>query len=354
MIDSLSIEGFKCFDRITIHLRRINIFSGTNSSGKSSAIQAFLLLCNNSLKPSSSPLNGIWLRLGSFDECRNHRTNARVFTVGVSSRNHSFQAQFQGSYDDNEDVSVAFIHKSDEIQNFLNVEKQHIYYLPANRIGPEDAYLKNFDQINFLGQKAEYIVDFLYKNRKQKVSPSLVADTASITLEYQVNYWLKKLFRINNTIRDLGLSNSLSMELSLDKGKPVRPYHIGSGVSFAMGVLVSCLSASPDDIVIIENPEIHLHPKAQSELTEFLCFAANAGIQILLETHSDHVFNGIRKSIVQKNLVHTDVAVHFFQLDENALALNTAIELNEYGRILEHPNGLFDQFDDDLDQILGL
>ena len=70
----------------------------------------------------------------------------------------------------------------------------------------------------------------------------------------------------------------------LGNGKPVRPYHIGSGVSFAIGVLVSCLSAHPDDIVVIENPEIHLHPKAQSELTEFLCFVANAGIQVILAT----------------------------------------------------------------------
>jgi predicted ATPase len=208
--------------------------------------------------------------------------------------------------------------------------------------------------LNFLGNKAEFIVDFLYKNRKKIVATSLIADNASLTLEHQVNYWLGKLFGIKNTIQDLGLSNSFSVEFSLENCKPVRPYHMGSGVSFAMGVIVSCLSANPDDIVIIENPEIHLHPKAQSDLTEFLCFAANAGIQIILETHSDHVFNGIRKSIVKKEIAHTDVAVHFFQLDENALAKNTVVALNEHGRVMNNTKGLFDQFDDDLDRILGL
>ncbi|MBU4011428.1 MAG: DUF3696 domain-containing protein [Proteobacteria bacterium] len=354
MLEALYIQGFKCFDTIEINLRQINIFSGTNSSGKSSAIQAFLLLCNNALKNSSSPLNGMWLRLGTFDECRNHRTNARTFQVGAGTGKEFFQAEFSSANDDSNDVSVIFTHESDAIQDFLSFEKRHVYYLPANRIGPEDSYLKNFDRVNFLGNKAEFIIDFLYKNRKQGVARSLIADTASITLEHQVNYWLGKLFGIKNTIHDLGLSNSLSMELSLENGKPVRPYHMGSGVSFAIGVLVSCLSASPDDIVIIENPEIHLHPKAQAELTEFLCFAANAGIQIILETHSDHVFNGIRKSIVKKEISNNDVAVHFFQLDKNALSKNTAIKLNEHGRIIEHPKGLFDQFDDDLDQILGL
>ena len=354
MLDALYIQGFKCFDKVEISLRRINIFSGTNSSGKSSAIQAFLLLCNNALKNSSSPLNGMWLRLGTFDECRNHRTNARNFQVGAAIGKEFFQAEFCSTNDDTNDVFVTFSNESEAIQDFLSLEKRHVYYLPANRIGPEDSYVKNFDRVNFLGNKAEFIIDFLYKNRKQEVAQSLIADNASITLEYQVNYWLGKLFGIKNTIHDLGLSNSLSMELSFENGKPVRPYHMGSGVSFAIGVLVSCLSAKPEDVVIIENPEIHLHPKAQSDLTEFLCFAANAGIQIILETHSDHVFNGIRKSIVKKEIANTDVAVHFFQLEENAVSKNTVIELNEHGRIMEHPKGLFDQFDDDLDQILGL
>lgn len=354
MLDSLSIQGFKCFDCIEIRLRRINIFSGINSSGKSSAIQAFLLLCNNAFGNSPSPLNGMWLRLGTFDECRNHRVNARSFQVCAKRENNYLEATFKSSNEDSNDVVVDLTHNARIIQDLLSFEKRHVYYLPANRIGPEDSYLQNFDRVNFLGNKAEFIIDFLFKNRKQEVISQLIADTASVTLEYQVNYWLKKLFGINNTIRNLGLSNSLSVELSLGDGKPVRPYHMGSGVSFAIGVLVSCLSARIDDIVIIENPEIHLHPKAQSELTEFLCFVANAGIQIILETHSDHVFNGIRKSIVKNEISNTNVAVHFFKLDKNSLSTNTEIILNEHGRVLTQCKGLFDQFDDDLDQILGL
>lgn len=354
MLEALNIQGFKCFDTIEIDLRQINLFTGTNSSGKSSAIQAFLLLCSNALKDSSSPLNGMWLRLGAFDECRNRRINARTFKVGVKRGEETFRVQFRSAGDDDNDVDVTFVNESDEIQTLLNLGNRHIYYLPANRIGPEDSYPGNFDRVNFLGNRAEFIVDFLYRNRKQEVAAPLIANTASVTLEHQVNYWLGRLFGIKNTIRDLGLSNSLSMELSLGDGKPVRPYHMGSGVSFVVGVIVACLGAKPDDIVVIENPEIHLHPKAQSDLTEFLCFAANGGIQVILETHSDHVFNGVRKSIVSQEIAHTDVAVHFFQLDEDALARNTLIEINEHGRIMDHPKGLFDQFDEDLDRILGL
>jgi predicted ATPase len=354
MLDALLISGFKCFDTVNIPLRRINIFSGTNSSGKSSAIQAFLLLCNNAAKNASSPLNGMWLRLGAFDECRNHRISARVFSVAVEMGEETFQLEFASADDDDSGAVVSFQHESAAIQSLINLVNRHVYYLPANRIGPEDSYPKNFDRDNFLGNKAEYLVDFLYKNRKTEVAPPLIADNASVTLEYQVNYWLGKLFGTKNAIQDLGLSNSLSVEFSLGDGKGVRPYHMGSGVSFAIGVIISCLSAEPDDIVVIENPEIHLHPKAQSDLTEFLCFAANAGVQIVLETHSDHVFNGVRKAVARNDIAHTDVAVQYFQLDTNAISRNTCIEVNEHGRVVAHPKGLFDQFDDDLDQILGL
>ena len=92
MLEALHIQGFKCFDSVEISLRRMTLFSGPNSSGKSSAIQAFLLLCNNAVKNSSSPLNGMWLRLGTFDECRNHRTNARTFRVAAVSGKEIFQA----------------------------------------------------------------------------------------------------------------------------------------------------------------------------------------------------------------------------------------------------------------------
>jgi len=226
MLEELRIIGFKCFDTVEISLRKMNLFVGTNSSGKSSAIQAFLLLSNNSGKNSSSPLNGMWLRMGTFDECRNHRINARKFTVGLVREHETFQAEFCSADDDDREATVSFSHESNSIQDLLSFEKRQVYYLPANRIRPEDSYPKNFDRVNFLGNKAEFIIDFLYKNRKREVAPTLIADSASVTLEYQVNYWLGRLFGIQNTIRDLGLSNSLSVEFALRNGKPARPYHL--------------------------------------------------------------------------------------------------------------------------------
>ena len=149
MLDALQIQGFKCFDDVEIPLKSINVFSGTNSSGKSTAIQAFLLLCSNAVQNSSSPLNGMWLRLGTFDECRNHLTNARTFQVAATKENAVFKGQFCSVDDERYDVAVKFTEESVSIQNLLRLDNQHVFYLPANRIGPEDAYLKNFDNVNF-------------------------------------------------------------------------------------------------------------------------------------------------------------------------------------------------------------
>jgi len=353
MINTLEITGYKCFDKIKLNLSKLSIFAGANSSGKSSAIQAFLLLCNNA-PINSSPLNGPWLRLGTFDECRNYIVNARKFIIGIEQEKEMYKLKFSSSEDERQIIIVSPLVTSKILKKILDFQNGHVHYLPANRIGPEDSYLRNFDSISYLGSKGEYSIDFLYRNRKNAVQESLIADSASVTLEYQVNYWLTKLFGVSSTIKNLGLTNSLSLELSLDNNKPVRPYHMGSGVSFAIGILISCLSAKQEDIIVIENPEIHLHPRAQSELTEFLCFVANAGIQIILETHSDHVFNGVRKAISNNKISNLDVAVQFFQLGENGLSTSSHILINEHGRVVSHVNGLFDQFDEDLDQILGL
>jgi predicted ATPase len=356
MIDSLHIRRFKCFDDTQIPLRNINIFAGTNSSGKSSAIQAILIICNNARANHTSPLNGTWLRTGAFGECRNHSMPEREFAIGIGSGNQRCEALFKMNEDDSgADVTIKWLDVSPQLKEHLNIDNKHVYYLPANRIGPEDSYAKNFDNTNFLGNRAEFVIDFLYKNRKKLVLPDLIVNKKQgETLEDQVNYWLDKLVNAKFVISDPGLGNTLMLGLSHRSGKPVRPYHMGSGVSFLLSVIIVCLSAKKDDLVIIENPEIHLHPKAQSELTGFLCFVANAGVQIIIETHSDHIFNGLRKAILKKQIANEKASVQFFKIEEYGKAENISILLDNQGKLMNFEKGLFDQFDDDLDEMLGI
>jgi predicted ATPase len=107
-------------------------------------------------------------------------------------------------------------------------------------------------------------------------------------------------------------------------------------------------------MLLIENPEAHLHPRGQSKLTELMSLAAQSGVQIIVETHSDHVFNGIRKAIASKKIAKENVKIHYFELDGTNTSIHTEIQISDSGRVLNHKKGLFDQFDDDLDELLGL
>ena len=354
VLSEIEIKGFKCFDEVIIPLRKINLFTGTNSSGKSSAIQALLLMIHNAAGSNSSPLNGMWLRLGSFDECRNHILNKREFSISLKKNEEAYTLTFSANGEEGDLAEVKSLESPKSIIELLKPENSHVFYIPANRQGVADYYNKNFDIHNTFGSQGEFAVDYLYRNKNKVIADELILNNNSFTLSSQVNYWLEKLLGVSININENKLSNSYSVEYKRGDTKPLRPYHVGSGVSYALSVIISCLSARKNDIVILENPEIHLHPRAQAELTEFICRVANSGVQVIIETHSDHTFNGICKAIVRNEISHNDCSIQYFHLDEDSISHNANIELNKYGRVLNHQKGLFDQFDEDLNAILGL
>ena len=120
-------------------------------------------------------------------------------------------------------------------------------------------------------------------------------------------------------------------------------------------VIISALSCRKDSLFVIENPEIHLHPKAQSKLLDFFCFLAARGLQVIIETHSDHIFNGLRKNIKMGRISERDSNIYFFRQDENLNRYTySKISVSKDGVVRNHEKGLFDQFDEDLDELLGL
>ncbi len=130
--------------------------------------------------------------------------------------------------------------------------------------------------------------------------------------------------------------------------------NVGFGISYSLAIIVALLSAEPGALIIIENPEAHLHPKGQSKLAELIALAAQSGIQVFVETHSDHIFNGIRKAVASDMISKENVKIHFFEMNDANTSEGTEINLSDQGRILNYKKGLFDQFDNDLDVLLGL
>lgn len=336
MINKLTINNFKCFDLVNIELKNLTLFCGTNSSGKSSAIQS-LLLIDNCLSNDHS-LNSQWLNLGQFDEIRNFIIRRESVSIEVS--------QLAKSY------------KFDATETSINCtsgdDYNTIHYISANRIGPKDFYHKIASSKNFIGENAEFLIDYFYKNSRNLVDEDRVIDKTSNTLDFHVNYWLSRILNVTISLDNITSGNIVTANYSFKGNKNVRPYHVGAGISYIIGILILSLSIDKGKTIILENPEIHLHPKAQSELASFLAFIAKSGVQIIIETHSDHIFNGIRKAVHKNEISNHDISIQFFEVNEQNLSNNIHVQLNENGRILNVRENLFDQFDNDLDELLNL
>jgi len=105
-------------------------------------------------------------------------------------------------------------------------------------------------------------------------------------------------------------------------------------------------------VVIIDSAEAHLHPRAQSAVGRFLGQMAGAGLQVLVETHSDHLLNGIRLAVRDSLIRSRDVALHFFEAG-GATGQVTSLAIDDNGAISDWPEGFFDQTERDLAILSG-
>jgi predicted ATPase len=244
-------------------------------------------------------------------------------------------------------------------------------YVGAARLGPQQSYPKDDvvvgvnNQISVIEGKAEYFVHFLEQNKNRDVIEELCRTPSKFRdLLYQVTAWEREISPgVNVIIQDIG---SLGYELKYkfnttgnDTTYEYKAVSVGFGLTYVMPVIVAVLSAPNDSILFIENPESHLHPNGQAKLTEMICLAAQAGIQIVLETHSDHIINGIlvqcknfKESL--KGISKENVSIyHFNRNEEDHCTSAEKVNIEEDGRIRYAPKGFFDQFTIDRKQLMG-
>lgn len=121
---------------------------------------------------------------------------------------------------------------------------------------------------------------------------------------------------------------------------------VGVGVSQMLPVLVLCLLAEQGSVVLLEQPELHLHPALQQRLADFLIAMVRSGRQLIVETHSEYMVSRLRRRIVEDpDDALLDLAkVVFAERDrETGLTSYRDVELSPYGAIEEWPAGFFDQ-----------
>jgi predicted ATPase len=151
----------------------------------------------------------------------------------------------------------------------------------------------------------------------------------------------------------------MSIQYSFVTGKevsnPYRSTNVGFGISYTLPIVVAVLASVPGSLILIENPEAHLHPRGQSKIGELLALAASYGVQIIIETHSDHVLNGIRVAVHGGKIKPDDVQLHYFQRTADRERASTEVispKIDRNGRIDRWPDGFFDEWERNLDILL--
>jgi predicted ATPase len=229
-----------------------------------------------------------------------------------------------------------------------------IHYISADRIGPQDFYPKStLGKFPNVGARGEFTVNLLDKKKAEPVDDRLCLGEDAKTLITQTEEWLSKIF--GGAKLEIPSSKSSVLELlfntsaSKDRFKPA---NVGFGFHSVLPIIVSGLIAKEGEILIVENPEIHLHPRAQSELTKFLAKVSSCGVQVLVESHSDHILNGLRIAVLDKMIDSEDLSILYFQ---NALE-NPVVQIpvQSDGGIEEWPDDFFDQTSKDFERLFGI
>jgi len=364
MISFMRLKNFKAFEDQGLDLKNITLLSGLNSTGKSSVLQALLLL-RQSYKQDLLPeiglaLNGDLVCIGTAQDAlfEDAKENSIGFEL-IWKDGH--QGTWLFNYNPEADVlaitsppTVPDIYKS-------SLFNDNFHYLQAERLGPRTYFeISDFQvrQHQQLGTKGEYTAHFISIYRDQNIPHANLSHPKAISLNLreQIEAWLgevspgTRLEIKSNPDMDL-----VSFQYSYGLSNPRRATNVGFGITYTLPIIVAVLASEPGTLILIENPEAHLHPKGQSKMGELLALAASCGVQVVIETHSDHVLNGIRRVVHAGKLDHNDVQLHYFQRQEKEGQAFTEVvspHIKRSGRIDKWPDGFFDQMEKDLMELI--
>jgi predicted ATPase len=259
--------------------------------------------------------------------------------------------------------SLKVLHKLDLVKQKATLDKlRNIVYISAMREGTKDIFPSHesshpiFADVGFEGQYAPWWFDE-YADYDIDETRTNVNESA-LTLRRQLNAWANDIFP-GSEANTNKIDSTPLVRLELRIGQQtawMRPANIGYGLTYAFPILVAGLLIKKGQVLIVDSPEAHLHPMGQSKIGYFLGVIAASGVQVILETHSDHVLNGVRLAVAAKKVSPSDVAIHFFSPSMGGgsaapVVISPQIDLN--GSLSEWPDGFFDQTDKDLARLNG-
>lgn len=223
--------------------------------------------------------------------------------------------------------------------------RTQVRYLGPLREAPHVLYDPGPSRVD-LGPKGEYSAAVLHAQaRTRVVMPTEKGEGEVRRLDEALNYWLARFGLIRSVKSQDRGRLGIGLEVTPMEGdRPVDLTSVGVGVSQALPVVLLCLLAAPGTLVMIEQPELHLHPKLQQHLSDFLLACARSGRQLLIETHSEHMINQLRTRIAEDETDETrDLIQLLFAEQTDGVTAYRESKVNAYGGLEEDwPEGFLD------------
>ena len=352
MIKEINLKNFKCFPNTSLQLKQMTILAGANAVGKSSIVQAILLAFStiNENYTSVDATKAIGIAVGN--------PQLLVAQNKIELEDADFELEIKEA-EGGVDIKY-LIDKLSPLKLLFKCSKTNmnsqVFYLNAERCGPRISYPAGFDEkILNDGTNAAYLIDRADMQRRK--IPKELAITGQVSkFSIHVEEWMNIIlgdvsFSVSTDLvkssTDVKYRNALAEE-------GVLPTMTGFGISYILSIVTAALwcSSIENAVLIIENPEAHLHPLAQSRMGKFLELISFIGVQVIIETHSEHIIDGAR---VQAALLGEteNIKVNFFMSQDGKISIED-IEVDKNGELTDWPIGFFDQKSADLRELFNI
>ncbi len=359
-IDRVKVKNFKSLKNIDITLSNLTLLTGINSTGKSSVIQSILLFKQNqekfySLRGSKIiNINDKYVELGNIKDILYEEVFDENIEIKIFNQNRIQKLDFNTDTLEIENIKII----SEEKENMFNIFFDDFQYIETDRISPQISYSLSDEEIdnNLIGTRGEYTAHYLAENRHKDINIKALKHSKSQTTQLleNVSLWLSEISSgIEVKTKLYKELNQVSLTYSYTRTKDYTLLNIGFGITYVLPIIVSILKAKKGDLLIIENPESHLHPTGQSKVAELCAIASANGVQIIVETHSDHFLNGIMIATKNKILKPEESKIYFFKKEQGELETKIdELNINSEGKIDKWPKDFFDQYENDMMELL--
>ncbi len=219
-----------------------------------------------------------------------------------------------------------------------------IHYLGPLREHPRREYRWTGAGREGVGDSGQFTIDAILAATDRQDLQNLRKYGRKMGFQELVAHWLRELDLIDSfEVRELAAGKSLfEVLVRRDRSSPLTTLSdVGFGVSQVLPVLVLLYYVPEGSIVLMEQPEIHLHPSVQSGLADlFLRVALHRNVQIVVESHSEHLLRRFQRRVAEGEVGASDLKLHFVRSEGGAAKLDP-LRLNEWGGIEDWPDRFF-------------